>query len=403
MKLSSVVHYKNHLNDVTPAESAVIAHDKLAPVLHSVKSEDVQFDHLTETLEQNYKSVLEEIDNFDQTVDLVKQELDKLIKQIEPAYYAESLRLFTQEMIYDTAQYVLTRRFSLTAESENHIRARIQRYGNWHYSGMIIHPGREEWITHLVGCDPLYLVAPSYELLEPAVLRFNDQYQRRLRTYTITESLDTLMLEYLPNSQIGFCLVYNFFNYRPREIINQYLAEIYQKLKPGGTVAFTFNDCDQSAGVKLAERNFMCYTPGREIASIVEKLGYEIVYTFRADSANTWMEIKKSGTLSSIRGGQSLAKVLYKDEYYNYTKEQIESIKQQALDLNIATPEELINIPLDQIVKLIKRRIPGSDYTKDQIETIKKCASGLNIATTEELNNMSIGHIVELIKQRNSK
>jgi hypothetical protein len=115
------------------------------------------------------------------------------------------------------------------------------------------------------------------------------------------------------------------------------------------------------------------------------------------------MEIKKSGTLSSIRGGQSLAKVLYKDEYYNYTKEQIESIKQQALDLNIATPEELINIPLDQIVKLIKRRIPGSDYTKDQIETIKKCASGLNIATTEELNNMSIGHIVELIKQRNSK
>jgi len=51
-----------------------------------------------------------------------------------------------------------------------------------------------------------------------------------------------------------------------------------------------------------------------------------------------------------------LAKVVYKDEYYHYTKEQIESIKQQASDLNIAGSDELAQMPLGQIIQLLNQR-----------------------------------------------
>jgi hypothetical protein len=121
------------------------------------------------------------------------------------------------------------------------------------------------------------------------------------------------------------------------------------------------------------------------------------------DNSTTWVELQRPGTLSSLRGGQSLAKVVYKDEYYHYTKEQIESVKQQALDLNIATAEELNKMTVRQIVELTKQQNSEHTYTEEQIKIIKKHACDLNIATLEELNNMLIRNIVELIKQRTNK
>jgi SAM-dependent methyltransferase len=222
--------------------------------------------------------------------------------------------------------------------------------------GLILRPGHEDWIRDLVACDPLYLVDTHDELLEPARLKFNDQYQRRLRTYTIKETNNPGILNQLPEGQFGFCLVYNFFNYKPIEIIELYLSELYAKLKPGGVIAFTFNDCDRAEGIELFERHFMSYTPGNNIIALCQTIGYEIKNIFRLDHSCTWIEIARPGNATSIKGGQSLAKVLYKDEYYHYTKEQIEIIKQQAHDLNIAKSEELDNMPIGRIVELINQR-----------------------------------------------
>ena len=106
----------------------------------------------------------------------------------------------------------------------------------------------------------------------------------------------------------------NFYHYKPIEIIKVYLAEIYNKLKPGGTVAFTFNNCDYASGVKLVERKFMCYTPGTLIMSWSNDIGYDLVQTYRIDSAFTWVELRKPGALSSLRGGQSLARIVAKSK-----------------------------------------------------------------------------------------
>ena len=118
----------------------------------------------------------------------------------------------------------------------------------------------------------------------------------------------------MPDGQIGFCLVYYFFNFMPFELVRQYLEEIYRKLKAGGCVACTFNNCDRSGGVELVERNYMCYTPGGLMMTMCESIGFDISHTYQLDSACTWIELRKPGELTSLRGGQSLARIVAKSK-----------------------------------------------------------------------------------------
>jgi hypothetical protein len=135
-----------------------------------------------------------------------------------------------------------------------------------------------------------------------------------LRTYIINEGDLDRILDALPEQQFGFCLIYNYFNFKPIEIIRTYLYEIYNKLKPGGTVAFTFNNCDYTGAVELTERKFMCYTPGSLVMSFCESLGYDVIQTYQIDAACTWVELRTPGALSSVRGGQSLARIVAKSK-----------------------------------------------------------------------------------------
>jgi hypothetical protein len=357
MKLSQIVAFKNYLEQITPLDAPGLIYEKLGDVLHCVQTRDVQFSNLTNVLGNNYQSIVKSINKFEYSLDLIKLELDNEIARLEPNYYAESYRLYSQEMIHDIPEYILDRRLDINVAASEFITSRLLAQGDWRHAGIILRPAREDWIIHLVGCDPLYLVDQNSELLEPAVLRFNDQYQRRLRTYTVNETADTPVLSQLPDRQFAFCLAYNFFNYKPLEIIQIYLKELYNKLKPGGVLAMTFNDCDREGGVKLAERSFMSYTPGRAIFKYAKDLGFEIQESRLIDSATTWVELRRSGTLTSLRGGQSLAKIVYKDAESMYTTEEIQKFKQQALDLNIVHPTRINEVPLAQLIDEIKQRI----------------------------------------------
>ncbi len=88
-----------------------------------------------------------------------------------------------------------------------------------------------------------------------------------------------------------------------------YLGEIYAKLRPGGVLAFTFNDADRRGAVDLAERNMNCYTPGRLVTGICENLGFKIEQKHIISAAATWIELRKPGIKPSLRGGQALAEL----------------------------------------------------------------------------------------------
>jgi predicted methyltransferase len=160
--------------------------------------------------------------------------------------------------------------------------------------------------------DPLYVVDQHQDLLKPAVEKWTSDYQRRLRQYVINDYTCQRPLQELPDNQFGLIFAYNFLNYKPIEVIERYLQDFFAKLRPGGVAMFTFNNCDLPQGMGLAEKHFMCYTPGRRVQQIADKIGFENVYDQRGPNNISWFEIKKPGEIYSLRGGQTLAKIVRK-------------------------------------------------------------------------------------------
>lgn len=308
MKLSELVAYRTLLDDLTPKGTEEFVKQELESVTHVVNNHPLRFPDLAESLNHAQQRVTESFDLFKQQLDYIKQELSQSILSLQPHYLSESYKLYG-EMKNDSTEYILDRRIALKSEMEAFVQSRVQYYSNWHHAGMIIRPAKEIWIEHMVACDPLYIVDQSHDLLNPTRSKFNATYQSRLRFYVIQESAEQIMLGPIPDGQIGFCLAFNFFHFKPFEIVRCYLTEIYQKLRPGGIVAFTFNDCDREGAVKNAENYFMCYTPGSMLQSLCESLGFVMRYRYDVDAATTWMELEKPGIKHSLRGGQTLAEL----------------------------------------------------------------------------------------------
>jgi len=308
MKLSELVAYRTLLNDLTPTDTDEFVKMKLESVTNVVNNHPIQFPALSTNLHLAQRQVTESFDIFQQELQRIKQELSLSISSLQPHYLAESYKLYG-EMNRDSTEYILSRRITMNTETESFIQSRVQYYSNWHHAGMIIRPATEIFVEHMVACDPLYVIDQSYDLLSPTRGKFNSVYQSRLRFYVVQENAEQLMLEQIPNGQIGFCMAFNFFHFKPFEIMRAYLTEIYQKLRPGGVMAFTFNDCDRAGAVKNAENFFMCYTPGSMLQSLCESLGFVMRHRYDVDAATTWMELEKPGIKPSLRGGQALAEL----------------------------------------------------------------------------------------------
>jgi len=75
-------------------------------------------------------------------------------------------------------------------------------------------------------------------------------------------------------------------------------------------LVLTYNDCDRDKGVRLVEQHFCCYTPGYLVTELTQSVGFDPVFTWNDGGPSTWLELKKPGELTSLRGGQSLAKIV---------------------------------------------------------------------------------------------
>jgi SAM-dependent methyltransferase len=312
MKLSDLINYQMELNAMSAVPIGQQADIDLEKITYLVGHQSIQLAEHANALQLKHKEIQQTFDSFELNLNQLKIELKQLIETTEKPWFAESYRLYEQEMIHETTEYILNRRPEITPETEQFYRTRIVRYNSWQHPAMIIRPGQETYIKELVALDPLYLVDESHDLLVPAMSQFNELYQQRLRPYTINERNGDEILIKLPNGQFGLVFAYNFFNFRPFEIIRKYLTEIYQKLRPGGMLVMTFNDCDRAKGVLLVEQHFCCYTPGYLVRELAQSLGYEITFSWTDQGPTTWLELKKPGNFTSLRGGQALAKIIPK-------------------------------------------------------------------------------------------
>lgn len=312
MKLSEIVKYLNLLQKTDLYEYCAPALARLADVNHVVSNHQLQIEHFTQDITANFDQVNNAMVKLQATFVDLKLKLQELVDRQEPEYYQESTRLYEQEMCNETPEYILTRRLSIDEENDTLLRSRIKILSDWRLPGLIIRPGLETFIEQMVPMDPLYILDEHRDLIAPTLVKFTREYQNRLRTYVINDRIHKEVMWQLPDSQFGFAFIYNFFNFKPIQVITYYLTELMKKLRPGGVVIFTYNECNNSQGIGLVEQNFMCYTPGPGISKIAKELGFEILFNQVGPYDISWFELKKPGEITSLRGGQTLAQILRK-------------------------------------------------------------------------------------------
>lgn len=310
MKLSELVDYLNVLDSLHVPDKCNESLRQLAAVFHTVKHQRPDLNPYDAVLDIQFNDLKIGVDKFSDTVEQLRNSLKKRILELEPEMLRESSRLFYHEMPFEANDYILNRRLRLDDQSLIKLQARIKILTDWRLPGMMLRPGLDKFIEEMVPMDPLYLVDTHQDLLTPSIQKFTVEYQRRLRPYVIDDRQLGPIMNQLPDNQFGFVFAFNFFNFRPLELIQRYLTELHAKLRPGGTLIMTYNNCDRSHGVGLAERNWMLYTPKRLILEHAADLGFELAESYDGQGDASWLEFKRSGDIESLRGGQTLAKIV---------------------------------------------------------------------------------------------
>jgi SAM-dependent methyltransferase len=282
---------------------------ELAAINHMVSSQEHDVGFYKARVAKRLTLVHESFDQLIRVFDGLKVDLDSAIQKQQAAYYKASTDLYQQYIRHESVDQTLSRRLVIDDDSNLLLRTRLRNYTDWRLPGMIIRPGPESFIEELVPLDPLYVVDTDQELIDPAVMAFNETYRARLRQYVLDEDSDQILVD-LPDNQFGLIFAYNYFNFKPMELIRRYITEAYQKLRTGGTMIMTYNNCDQAHGVALAEKNFMCYTPKSEILKTAESAGFDVTYQHTGLGDLSWLELQRPGKISSLRGGQTLAKIV---------------------------------------------------------------------------------------------
>jgi len=309
MKLSDVVSYKNLLYSLSSKPAAQELLNEILSMVHVAKVSSVQIPGAVDQMNQAHEQVSQAVEQFEKQFAHLRQSVQNLIEQQESEYFSNSLDLYNTGYRNDSADHIRDRRIDVDPVTAVIIQQRLKLYTSWQHPGMVIRPAHAKYIEDLVACDPMYFVDTNAELLELTESWFTPEYQSRLRRYVIEEYSDQPAFINLPDRQFGLIYAFHFFNYRPWTVLQQYLRECFDLLRPGGILAFTYNNCDLARRVGAVEHCFGCYTPGRLVQAYAQELGYETVFDLDDDSNTSWMELRRPGNWSSIRGGQTLAAI----------------------------------------------------------------------------------------------
>lgn len=316
MNLSDIVEFRNHLDRFDLAQAREQATEEFRSIKTYLDNREPHYTDLYQSVSADIANIEQHINQFGNNLNSIRSRLQANIEELEPAMYEKSQQLY-QEGLNDPHDYVLDRTPVFDNKQVEFINGRINLYCNWKRIGLIIRPGREEWIRSMVSLDPLYLVDTNWALLSPAIEKFNPAYQKRLRPYVITERTQNKMLSSLPVYQFDVVFVYNFFNFKSITVIEKYLTELFELMAFGGVMMFTLNDSDRSHGVRNVERNYCCYTPLTRVLEIARSIGYTVETVHFLDGATTWVEIFKPGSRKNLRGGQVLSEIRSKKHLQN--------------------------------------------------------------------------------------
>jgi len=307
--ISHIRNYLDRLDAIDFAGAYSTTRQALDNIIFDVvQHPEIRFKKPNHLLQEHSRDMDSAASDIQRVLAGIRERCHQLIAEAEPDYYDRSTRWYHEESRFENAEYIVSRKMVCDAADLIEWESRIRRYISWQWPGMVIRPSDEPWADMMVAMEPLYLVDTMPDLFAPVRRKFTEQYQRRLRYYTIDEWNESELLGELPQGQFGLIAAWNFLNFKPIEVIEQYLEDFYAVLRPGGTVIFTFNDCDHEQGVRHCEPSvYMPYTPGTRIQNYAEHLGFAISQRYRGIGDVSWLELRKSGKLTTLKAASTMA------------------------------------------------------------------------------------------------
>jgi hypothetical protein len=242
MKLSDIVRYLNHLDTLSVQAAASESLAEVDKITKIVQDSHVQIDNLAHNLASMQQDLKVTLQNYEQTLSQLRENVQALIEQRELEYFAESTTRYHEGTRFDTPDLILNRIFPLDPNAEILLRARLAIHASWQYPGMVMRPAHGIGLENLVALDPMYLVDTHNDLFSPVRSLFTPEYQRRLRYYVIEEYTDKNIFWNLPQKQFGLIYAFRYFEFKPWEVLRQYLTEVFELLRPGGIFLFSFNN-----------------------------------------------------------------------------------------------------------------------------------------------------------------
>lgn len=315
MKLSELVKLKLDLSNIfTDSTSEHV--DLLDAKISSIISRPMHSDYQTSTnfLLKNISTIEDSIRNINQTISKLISDIDQEI--VEKTKNFNRRGYVINDIIGSNSASVeverVQRQLLMSDESRADIINVIREKTDWHYPVLEIGPGDGVWTEYLVAGDPLYIVDIHPEFLEATKSKFNQTYQKRIRTYLTGgwANKSDFDLSALPKNQFGFIFSWNVFNYFPEYETELMLSQCYELLRPGGTMIFSYNNCELSKCAEFCELGFRSWMPAALLVSICKKLNFEIVYNRTTDETFSWIEIRRPGTLKTVKAHQVLGKII---------------------------------------------------------------------------------------------
>lgn len=309
--LSYFVRYIEIINKINLSDNNTQLNNELDSVL-SVLSKASFNDKLFNELNEKKKEIMSCVEEFTNLLTDFKSSANAKLRNDEKNYLVKSYTLY-EESKNDSPKYILDKSLFDALIHRDSVKeyfiSRIQDHSGWKHAGMFIRPQHDLFVDKMTASDPLYIVDDHNDLLFPCKQLWNNDYQSRVRYKVIDESKSTIFKNF-PKGQLGLIVAVNYFNHKPLEVIRNYFVEMYDLMTDGGTAIFTYNNCNLPIAVSNFEKMHFTYTPNTLLISLLEVIGFEIIEEYDHEETNvSWLEIKKPGTLNSIRGGQCLGRI----------------------------------------------------------------------------------------------
>ena len=314
--LRNIVRYRAMVNSIDMDAICTDIKELLNQVNRDLEIDNFDAKNIKDRL---FNSQLKVVNNLeDMTLDLntFKEEIDKEVKQLEAPYYEKSKEIYKKHTLMspmDKLSQLKNKDLLFHEDTTKLLISDIIAKVSNQYACCQLAPGYGDITKHLVHGTPLYIVEEDAEASVVNTDFFNEIMTRRIAWYEMNDT-DEEILSVLPQNQIGCFVVIDYFNFKSEDIIEKYLKSIYKCLRPGGTVIFTFNNCDYPNAIDKVDEMYYCYTTGTQMKKVCSSIGFEIQKLTamgydELENGISWLEIKKPGELNTIRAAQGLASI----------------------------------------------------------------------------------------------